>query len=59
MQRCPSGLRGWFQAPLSSDSWVRIPLFVYVRVAQWIRRVTSNHKIAGSSPVMDYQGLIV
>lgn len=27
MQRCPSGLRGWFQAPLSSDSWVRIPLF--------------------------------
>ena len=26
---------------------------ILVRVAQWIERLTSNQKVAGSSPVMD------
>ena len=29
------------------------PGSVYVHVAQWIARVTSNHEVVGSTPTMD------
>ena len=32
--------------------------YVYVCVAKWIRHVTSNHEIAGSSPVVDFFALL-
>ena len=35
------------------EAWPRgVDVYVYDRVAQWIRRLTSNQKIVGSSPIV-------